>query len=80
VNISVPPCGSLVGWTQVPVAAGATANAVEVEVLLPFDPSCGATTPATQAIDDVVPLGSAQMQVPHAPLGPVEALQPPPES
>ena len=80
VNVSVPACGRVVGWTQVPATTGAAANAVQVEVLVPFDPSCGTVTPTTQAIDDVVPLGSAQAQVPHAPLGPVAGLQPPPES
>jgi hypothetical protein len=71
VQIEVPPCGHYYGWTQVPAAGGATA--AQVVVTVPFDPTCGATTSQSQAIDQVVPLGSNPLG--HAPVGPVQALQ-----
>jgi hypothetical protein len=73
VQIEVPPCGHYYGWTQVPAAGGA--SAAQIVVAVPFDPTCGATASQSQAIDQVVPLGSSQSQVGHAPVGPVEALQ-----
>jgi hypothetical protein len=73
VQIDIPPCGHYYGWTQVPEAGGGAA--AQVVVAVPFDPTCGATASQSQAIDQVVPLGSAQGQVGHAPVGPVEALQ-----
>jgi hypothetical protein len=71
VQIEVPPCGHYYGWTQVPAAGGATA--AQVVVAVPFDPTCGATTSQSQAIDQVVPLGTNPLG--HAPVGPVQALQ-----
>jgi hypothetical protein len=44
-------------------------------VSVPFDPTCGATTSQSQAVDQVVPLGSGQGEVAHAGVGPIEALQ-----
>jgi hypothetical protein len=61
------------GWTQVATTGGSPA--VQVVVAVPFDPQCGATASQSQAIDQVVPLGSGQGLVAHAPVGPVQALQ-----
>jgi hypothetical protein len=72
VTISVAPCGRYYGWTVVPAAGGGSAT--QVVEAVPFDPSCGATTSQSQAVDQVVPLGSGQAQIAHAPLGPVDAL------
>jgi hypothetical protein len=72
VVVSLPLCATYYGWTDVQ-GAGTTAVAVEVEARVPFDPTCGAPAGSSQTVDDVVPLGKAQAQVPHAPLGPVEA-------
>jgi hypothetical protein len=49
--------------------------AVQVVVAVPFDPPCGATASQSQSVDQVVPLGSGQSLVAHAPVGPVQALQ-----
>jgi hypothetical protein len=73
VQIQVPPCGSYYGWTQVPTAGGGTADQVVVSV--PFDPTCATTVSQSQSVDQVVPLGSGQGLVVHAPVGPVDALQ-----
>jgi hypothetical protein len=78
VQIHVPPCGRYYGWTQIQVAGGGVAD--QVVVADPFDPGCGATAAVSQAIDQVVPLGSGQNQVGHAAVGPVEALQTLPDS
>jgi hypothetical protein len=73
VSVTVPPCGSYDGWTQV---AGTTSQpAVQVVASVPFDPTCAASAPESIAVDDVVPLGSAQSQLPHAALGPVDELK-----
>lgn len=73
VQIQIPPCGQYYGWTQVATTGGSPA--VQVVVAVPFDPQCGATASQSQAIDQVVPLGSGQGLVAHAPVGPVQALQ-----
>jgi hypothetical protein len=73
VQIQIPACGHYYGWTQVPTTGGGLADQVVVSV--PFDPTCGATVSQTQAVDQVVPLGSGQALVDHAPVGPVQALQ-----
>jgi hypothetical protein len=75
VEIRVPPCGHYYGWTQVPVSGGGVTD--QIVVAVPFDPTCGATSSQSQAVDQVVPLGSGQGVVGHAPLGPVPALQVP---
>jgi hypothetical protein len=41
----------------------------------PYDPDCSPATEKTQPVDNVVPLGNAQNQVPHAPLGPIDGLR-----
>jgi hypothetical protein len=73
VQIQVPACGHYYGWTQVPTTGGGLADQVVVSV--PFDPACGSTVPQTQAVDQVVPLGSGQGLVNHAPVGPVRSLE-----
>jgi hypothetical protein len=73
VQIQIPACGQYYGWTQVATAAGSPA--VQVVVAVPFDPSCGSTASQSQSVDQVVPLGSGQSLVAHAPVGPVQALQ-----
>ena len=73
VQIQVPPCGRYYGWTQLPTTGTGIADQVVVDV--PFDPSCGAATPQSQVVDQVVPLGPGQKQVGHAALGPIRALQ-----
>jgi hypothetical protein len=73
VQIQIPPCGQYYGWTQVPTTGGGVADQVVVSV--PFDPTCGATAPQPQAVDQVVPLGSGQGAVDHAVVGPIEALE-----
>ena len=77
VEIQVPACGRYYGWTQVPITGGGSADQVVVSV--PFDPTCGSTVPQSQAVDQVVPLGAGQSLVDHAPVGPVQALQAPPD-
>jgi hypothetical protein len=42
---------------------------------VPFDSGCSSTASITETVDDVVPLGKTQTQVPHAVLGPVDALR-----
>jgi hypothetical protein len=73
VQISIPPCGSYYGWTQVPTAGGGSAD--QVVVAVPFDPTCATAVPQSYSVDQVVPLGSGQTLVGHAPVGPVQALQ-----
>jgi hypothetical protein len=73
VQIEVPACGHYYGWTQLPAAGNEVTDQVVVSV--PFDPTCGATTPQSQLVDQVVPLGTGQVLVQHAPVGPVQALQ-----
>jgi hypothetical protein len=52
-----------------------TGIADQVVVAVPFDPTCGATAPQNQPIDQVVPLGAGQALVGHAAVGPIKALQ-----
>jgi cell wall-associated NlpC family hydrolase len=73
VQIQIPPCGQYYGWTQVATTGGT--QAVQVVVAVPFDPLCGTTAAQSQAVDQVVPLGSGQSLVAHAPVGPVQGLQ-----
>jgi len=78
VRIQVPPCGHYYGWTQVPATGGSVAD--QIVVAVPFDPMCGSTVAQGQTVDQVVPLGSGQGLVLHAPVGPVQALQALPSS
>jgi hypothetical protein len=73
VHVTVPPCGRYDGWTQV-VDPG-DRLAVEVLASVPFDPLCAVSSARVEDVDDVVPLGSAQQQVQHAALGPVDELR-----
>ena len=43
--------------------------------LVPFDPKCPSSAQTVVDVDDVVPLGSAQQQVPHAQPGPIDELK-----
>gem|GEM_PF-3183618 len=73
VQATLPACGHYVGWTEAP---GPTSqSAIEVVASVPFDPLCGASAPQLLTVDDVIPLGSSQQQVPHASLGPVQGLR-----
>jgi hypothetical protein len=72
VRVTMPACSSYFGWTEVP---GAGAASVEVQAREPFDPECGSTAPVVEVVGNVVPLGTVQAQVTHAPLGPVDALR-----
>ena len=70
VTVSVPPCGSYYGWTEVPTSA---TTSLQVVARRPYS-GCPSTAATTQTVDSVVPLGGAQSQVLHAPLGPVAGL------
>ena len=72
VRVTLPACGTYFGWTEVPSLGAPT---VQVVARKPFDPTCGSLATTTQTVDDVVPLGTAQAQVQHAELGPVQALR-----
>jgi len=72
VRVTMPACSTYFGWTEVP---NPSASSVQVVVRKPFDPDCGSKTTSVQVVDDVVPLGTAQSQVPHAPVGPVDGLR-----
>jgi hypothetical protein len=72
VHVTLPACATYYGWTDV---AAAGANSVQVVARVPFDSGCGSHASTTDTVDDVVPLGKAQAQVPHAGLGPVDALR-----
>jgi hypothetical protein len=72
VQVDIPPCGHYYGWTQVPGAQGAVAD--QVVAAVPFDTPCPSTATQSQPVDQVVPLGSGQGLVGHAPVGPVQAL------
>jgi hypothetical protein len=72
VDVTLPACATYYGWTE--VAASGT-DSVQVVARVPFDSGCSSTAPMTETVDDVVPLGRAQAQVPHAALGPVDALR-----
>jgi hypothetical protein len=78
VEIHVPPCGQYYGWTQIQVAGGGVAD--QVVVSDPFDPQCGTAVSLSKTVDQVVPLGSGQGLVGHAPVGPIQALQTLPSS
>jgi hypothetical protein len=65
----IPACGSYVGWT-----ATGTGALIEVQAQAPYDPECGATATTEKVINLVVPLGSTNSGVPHAPLGPIDNL------
>ncbi|MGH9029705.1 MAG: hypothetical protein ACRDV4_08845, partial [Acidimicrobiales bacterium] len=75
VNVTIPLCGQYVGWTELAAATGASGPSIEVVATAPFDPDCGASAPDVMAVDSVVPLGSAQQQVPHAPVRPIDELK-----
>jgi len=72
VRVTVPACGTFFGWTDV---TGAGTAPVQVVAQKPFDPECGSNAPVVQVVSDVLPLGKAQAQVPHAVLGPVDVLR-----
>jgi hypothetical protein len=72
VRVTLPPCGTFFGWTDV---TGPGPASIQVVAQKPFDPECGSSTPTVEVVDDVVPVGNAQAQVPHAVLGPVDALR-----
>jgi hypothetical protein len=72
VRVTMPACSSYFGWTEVP---GAGAASVEVQARAPFDPECGSTVPVVEVVGSVVPLGTVQAQVTHAPVGPIDALR-----
>ena len=74
VVVTLPPCGSYTGWTQVSTPGGGP-GAVEVVARSPFDPRCGANSDRSEIVDDVVPLGNGQAQLAHAAMGPVDALR-----
>jgi len=68
----IPACGSYVGWTDVPQGSN---NLVQVQASVPYDPQCGSTSPVPHTINLVVPTGTGQTTVPHAPGGPIVNLQ-----
>ena len=70
VAVTVPACGSYYGWTEAPTPSTTT---LQVIARRPYD-GCPTTAATTQPVDSVVPLGGAQNQVQHAPLGPVAEL------
>lgn len=72
VRVTMPACSTYFGWTEVP---GPSASSIQVVASKPFDPECGSRADNVQDIDNVVPLGTAQTQVLHAALGPVDGLQ-----
>ncbi len=72
VRMTLPPCGTYFGWTELP---GQSASPIQVVASKPFDPDCGSKVSSSLVVASVVPLGAAQAQVPHAPLGPVEGLR-----
>ncbi len=72
VHVTLPACATYYGWTEVP---GTGSSSVQVVARVPFDAECSSSAPITETVDDVVPLGSSQTQLPHAALGPVDALR-----
>jgi hypothetical protein len=72
VHVTLPACATYYGWTDVAAAGG---DSVQVVARVPFDSGCVSRASITDTVDDVVPLGKAQAQVPHAALGPVDALR-----
>jgi hypothetical protein len=74
VQATFPPCATYAGWTRIS-GPGAVAAAVQVVALVPFDARCGTTSTRADIVDNVVPLGSAQGQLAHAAVGPVDALR-----
>jgi len=72
VRVTMAPCSTYYGWTDVSTTGNA---AVQVVALEPFDPGCASKTPPVQIVDSVVPVGAAQTQVSHAALGPVDGLR-----
>jgi hypothetical protein len=72
VHVTLPACSTYYGWTEV---AGTGSSSVQVVARVPFDSACSSNAPITETVDDVVPLGNAQTQVPRAALGPVDALR-----
>jgi hypothetical protein len=72
VRVTMPACGTYFGWTAIP---GPTTASIQVVARSPFDPACGSQASFTQIVDDVVPLGNSQTQVPHAEVGPIDGLR-----
>ena len=69
---TIPACGTYFGWTD--LTTQNASSALEVLARAPFDPRCTPEADSPLVVDSVVPLGPAQAQVPHAPLGPVDGL------
>ena len=69
---TLPACATYYGWTEL---SGQDAGALEVVARRPYEPDCTPATEHPQTVDNVVPLGGGQSQVPHAALGPVDALR-----
>src|ERR1700688_2720276 len=72
VRVTMPACSTYFGWTTIPGPATAS---VQVVARSPFDPECGSQAALTQVVDDVIPLGNTQTQVPHAEVGPIDGLR-----
>jgi hypothetical protein len=72
VRVTMPPCGTFYGWTDVPRPVPAS---IQVVARAPFARDCGSKAPVTQVVDGVVPLGNTQAQVPHAAVGPIDGLR-----
>ena len=61
VRVTMPACSTYFGWTEVP---GPGASSLQVVARKPFDPTVGQKATSMLVVDDVVPLGKAQTQVP----------------
>jgi hypothetical protein len=72
VRVTMPPCATYFGWTQLP---GQSAAPIQVVASKPFDPDCGSKASSSLIVGNVVPLGATQAHVPHAALGPVDGLR-----
>ena len=70
--MTIPACATFFGWTDV---AGPGPAPIQVVAQDPFDPACGSSASVIEIVDDVVPLGKVQAQIPHAVLGPVDVLR-----
>ena len=68
----IPGCGFYVGWTELAVGR---ATDTQVEAAVPYDPKCADVAPVPKIVNLVVPLGTGQSGIPHAPLGPVDNLE-----
>jgi hypothetical protein len=66
----IPACGSYVGWTEITNTKG---TFIQVQAKVPYDPQC-ATAATSTVVNLVVPLGSTNTTVPHAPVGRIDNL------